>query len=188
MVYVEQSEATHKTQGDNMALLFESTICSRCMGSGHYSYCYRYGTTCFKCHGQKYVLTKCGKVAQDYFLKLQTVTLADLKVGDVIKLDAMTHGGGMYSYRAPVISIEATDQTCTSGTTVDGITTMATYKYISVITDHPKYGKYNQMVFDNATFRLYPNKQENIDKALAFQSTLSKTGNVLKRGAKSCHK
>lgn len=27
--------------------------CTRCGGSGHYSYCQRFGTTCFKCDGNK---------------------------------------------------------------------------------------------------------------------------------------
>jgi hypothetical protein len=38
--------------------------CSRCHGSGNYSYCQRYGTTCFKCGGSGKTLpsvTKCLK-------------------------------------------------------------------------------------------------------------------------------
>lgn len=30
--------------------------CSRCGGTGHYSYNQMYGTTCFKCNGMKYLL------------------------------------------------------------------------------------------------------------------------------------
>ena len=30
--------------------------CPRCGGSGNYSYCYDYGTKCFKCHGRGYVI------------------------------------------------------------------------------------------------------------------------------------
>lgn len=30
--------------------------CGRCGGTGHYSYCQMYGTTCFECHGNKTVL------------------------------------------------------------------------------------------------------------------------------------
>src|SRR5207249_1748734 len=45
-------------------LFFESETCSRCGGSGHYSYCQRYGTTCFKCGGRTTVLTKRGEAAQ----------------------------------------------------------------------------------------------------------------------------
>lgn len=32
--------------------------CSRCGGSGHYSYCERYGTSCFKCEGNKMTLPR----------------------------------------------------------------------------------------------------------------------------------
>ena len=31
-------------------------VCSRCGGSGHYSYNQMYGTVCFKCNGMKYLL------------------------------------------------------------------------------------------------------------------------------------
>jgi len=32
--------------------------CSRCGGSGHYSYNQMYGTVCFKCNGMKYLLPR----------------------------------------------------------------------------------------------------------------------------------
>ena len=50
-----------------MSLLFESEPCSRCGGSGQYSYCQSYGTTCFRCKGLKETLTKRGTVAQGWF-------------------------------------------------------------------------------------------------------------------------
>ena len=35
------------------AKIISWATCTRCDGTGHYSYCSQYGTTCFKCGGQK---------------------------------------------------------------------------------------------------------------------------------------
>jgi len=46
---------------------FETTECSRCGGSGHYSFNPMYGTTCFKCNGTGWGMTKRGQAAKNYF-------------------------------------------------------------------------------------------------------------------------
>lgn len=56
--------------------------CSRCGGTGSYSYCQQYGTTCFKCGGRKVTLTKRGAEAQRYLTALRSKRLADVVVGD----------------------------------------------------------------------------------------------------------
>jgi hypothetical protein len=63
---------------------FETITCSRCGGSGHYSYCQSYGTTCFKCAGSKRVYTKRGRAAVDYFNSLRSKPLKDFVVGDLM--------------------------------------------------------------------------------------------------------
>lgn len=60
---------------------FESTTCSRCGGSGHYSYCQSHGTRCFKCGGHGIVLTKRGAVAQQVFNEMLTVEAQDVEPG-----------------------------------------------------------------------------------------------------------
>ena len=67
-----------------MATLFESETCSRCGGSGHYSYCSMYGTVCFKCHGKKVTLTKRGAAAQALYTKLASKPNTNLVAGDQI--------------------------------------------------------------------------------------------------------
>lgn len=62
--------------------LFETATCSRCGGSGNYSYCQMHGTTCFGCGGSGHKLTKRGMAAQNWLRKQQTVSVSDLKVGD----------------------------------------------------------------------------------------------------------
>jgi hypothetical protein len=64
--------------------VFESQVCSRCGGSGHYSYCQMYGTTCFKCAGKKEVLTARGAAAQTYFTAICSKKAGEIKVGDKI--------------------------------------------------------------------------------------------------------
>ena len=61
--------------------IFETETCSRCGGSGHYSYNPMYGTTCFKCHGRGYVFTKRGLAASQFYTESLSVSTADLEVG-----------------------------------------------------------------------------------------------------------
>lgn len=79
---------------------FETVTCSRCGGSGHYSYCQMYGTTCFKCRGRKVVFTKRGAAAFDWYLKALSRPAGELAVGDVIYEEPdfvfHTHKGGFF--------------------------------------------------------------------------------------------
>jgi len=63
---------------------FESETCSRCCGSGKYSYCQMYGDRCFKCGGRGIVLTKRGSIAKDYYESLCSKPASELKKGDGI--------------------------------------------------------------------------------------------------------
>lgn len=80
----------------------ETTTCSRCGGSGNYSYCQRYGTTCFQCGGRKVVLTKRGSAAAAYLERLRSKPAADVAVGDVIRETSITVGGEPYDFWARV--------------------------------------------------------------------------------------
>ena len=75
-------------------LRYETVTCSRCGGSGHYSYCSMYGTTCFKCRGRKTHLSRAGASAAakiNAFLSDNfTVKAEDLTVGDRIKVEGVT--------------------------------------------------------------------------------------------------
>lgn len=69
----------------NKAPAFEHQACTRCGGSGNYSYCSMYGTTCFKCSGSGYALTKRGAAAQEHFRRACAIDPADVKVGDRVE-------------------------------------------------------------------------------------------------------
>ena len=61
---------------------WETVTCSRCGGTGHYSYCAMYGSTCFKCAGKKKVLTKRGAEALRYLREeLRGMLARDVVVG-----------------------------------------------------------------------------------------------------------
>lgn len=64
---------------------YELETCSRCSGSGHYSYCQSHGTTCFKCGGTGVVLSKKGSATKNYFLEITTKSAGEAKVGDLVK-------------------------------------------------------------------------------------------------------
>jgi hypothetical protein len=66
---------------------FETVTCSRCGGTGNYSYCAMYGTTCFKCAGGKKVFTKRGQVAWNLYQALLKIRAADIKPGMTLIVD-----------------------------------------------------------------------------------------------------
>lgn len=67
--------------------LFEHAVCSRCGGSGEYSFNQIHGTRCYGCGGSGYKLTKRGRAAQSYLDALRKKPVEDVKVGDLILFD-----------------------------------------------------------------------------------------------------
>jgi len=63
---------------------FEITECSRCGGTGQFSYCQAYGTMCFGCSGTGVVRTRRGTKAYNAFHKSMNAPVSDIKVGDMI--------------------------------------------------------------------------------------------------------
>lgn len=74
--------------------LFESKTCSRCGGSGQYSYCQMHGTRCFKCHGNGVTLTKRGATAQRFYTDSLMVRAEEIQIGDEILADNFFGNGG----------------------------------------------------------------------------------------------
>ncbi len=74
-----------------VTLTFEKGPCSRCGGSGSYSYCQMYGTTCFKCSGRKVALTRAGAKAANAISAFRkehfSVPVSSLKPGDFMMHD-----------------------------------------------------------------------------------------------------
>ena len=155
---------------------FEKQTCSRCGGSGQYSYCQSYGSTCFKCVGKGEVLTKRGHAAYLVYIESLKVPLTEIAIGDLIQIEEW-YPAGTIRYFAPVVEIE---QNVKSHSVLDA----ATNEWRDVIgtlvkTQHAKRGRASihgsslTMVrkgWDGAT------KQARLAAALAHQETLTKTG------------
>lgn len=68
-----------------MSTVFETQVCNRCGGTGHYSFNMVHGTMCYGCQGSGEKFTKRGQSAFDYYKGLRTIKAADVEVGQRIK-------------------------------------------------------------------------------------------------------
>lgn len=88
--------------------IFEHVPCSRCCGTGKYSFNLMHGTRCYGCNGTGYKLTKRGFAAQKYLNELRSIKASEIQVGTVVLFDMFfyaafaaatlvqpTHGGGV---------------------------------------------------------------------------------------------
>lgn len=66
---------------------FEVVVCSRCCGTGNYSYNQVDGTRCYGCGGDGKKYTPRGKAAKLFYNELCAIDPADAKVGDRINND-----------------------------------------------------------------------------------------------------
>lgn len=152
-----------------MKTIFESETCSRCGGTGEYSYCQRYGTRCFRCSGHKVTLTKRGAAAQARYLDLCRKPARAVKVGDWIEtttVNAYECGTEM----AKVIAIEPNGD-----------------RFVSITTRNKRGQEMTTNAVDLESPRLVsPTREERADRikaALQYQETLTQAGKPRKRHA-----
>lgn len=153
---------------------FETETCSRCCGTGRYSYCQMYGDTCFKCHGKGKgkVYSKRGEAAIAYMRGLRTVPNTSVQPGWLI-YDA----GGPFGKAGwkTVVAVK------TSGS-----------KWLDNATGEWKH--YLDIETKDITFSVIPGNDamavasknrlaETRDEAIRYQATLTKKGTVAKRSA-----
>lgn len=147
------------------APVFEHTTCSRCCGTGTYSFNLIHGTKCYGCNGAGYKLTKRGAAASSYLKAIRSRPASEIKEGDVILFD-------MHFFRVftPVTSVEVNEN---GSVTIRGI---------------------RHKTGENIGFTVWPDdpvrlsfsadqKQAQIEQALAYQSSLKKDGTPYKRPA-----
>lgn len=159
---------------------FETETCTRCHGSGHYSRCADYGTTCFRCAGAKVTLTKRGAAAQAFFSQSCQVPLSDLKLGDRIKVDGITERMQRYSWIGTVIELKRSEYESTyiSGSNAER------YHALIVTTHNEKYGRGSLQANDAMLVRIYrADDSQRLAAALEYQATLTKAGTPRKRDA-----
>jgi hypothetical protein len=144
--------------------VFESVVCSRCGGGGHYSFCPSYGTRCFKCAGKGWTLTKRGAAANEFLAQLLTVAAADLIHGQRFLLE------GVPGFTA---SVWSTVEEIVPDPLNPGMIRVEGSKG-SLITGPACRVRVNHTAAEKAP---------KIAAALAFQATLTKTGTIRKRAA-----
>jgi mono/diheme cytochrome c family protein len=147
-------------------LLFENVTCSRCGGSGHYSYCQMYGTTCFKCHGDGKTLTKRGAAAQSWLNAQKRKPGSEVKVGETIMIDGVP--GFSPSYWAKVTEINGD-----CDITAVGLKNGERMALNGWATQEVRVAQSKERLAELRT------------QALAFQASLTQAGTVRKKAAKA---
>jgi len=98
-----------------MALTYDVETCSRCHGSGEYSWNAINGTTCFRCGGKGQTLTKKAAISAALVRELRKSLIekhaADLKVGDVVRRIAWYEG----EQEVPTSTVSAVEVTTEPG-------------------------------------------------------------------------
>lgn len=164
----------------------ETETCSRCGGTGQYSYCQRYGTKCFKCAGQKVTLTKRGAAAAAWLEELRSVPAGEVKVGDLIRFEYFA-GESMSYFFAAVESIEAPNYKVQNKITGEFETPAGV---ILLTGSRMKWGKAEKIGAHYQVTRKIrkgwtgPEKAAQFAAALAYQATLTKAGTPRKKLAK----
>jgi hypothetical protein len=152
---------------------FERETCGRCGGSGHYSYCQMYGTTCFGCGGSGQRLSKRGTVAASWLRERLTMDVTEVKAGDTVFLPGCTVGGTPYErkHRIGGVAEGQPYRIKCEGEWVERRTIAFTGH------DGSDLGSFGEGI----KVRRLATADEAAE-ALAYQATLTKTGTVRKRG------
>lgn len=142
--------------------VFEKENCTRCGGSGSYSFNMIDGSRCYGCAGMGERLTKRGKAAREMFQSLCSVEAQTLKAGDTVVYD---------NKRRALQEVTAGPAKATFGTYQvgyeDRVVTRLSFKAFTA------YVGADEKIFkvqDENT------RQQFLNQALDYQNTLTKTG------------
>lgn len=144
-----------------MAHPFDVEPCSRCGGSGSYSYCQMYGTRCFKCAGKGKYLSKHGQKDYDRWraaVDAATVRpIGDLAVGMAVRISDMTKYHRVAAISAPHRG-RVGHQVPSTGETI--WPDVITVSFAQPVTVSGAMGNYQQSDFDvpaaDGTVRIHP--------------------------------
>jgi hypothetical protein len=146
-----------------MKTVFETEPCSRCGGTGRFSFCERFRDVCFRCGGNCVTLTKRGSVARKFFVDSCSRKASEIISGDRIQLNGIRNVVSVSKYIQKYKSLGDTD--------------WRQAEMILIVTKNLSSG----MAMD-AMVRVYSSDdQVRIESALAYQATLTKSGTVMKR-------
>lgn len=151
----------------------ETRTCTRCGGSGHYSYCQMHGTTCFGCSGSGKQYTKRGRAAYLYLVELRKKPMEEVTFGDWVKMDGIPGFSRTTFFK--VDTLESTFAPAYSNHR-SLVVTGSTAKGERMSMSGPV-GYKVALGFDKAT------KVAQYRKAVEFQATLTKAGTPRKRNS-----
>lgn len=151
---------------------WEKTSCSRCGGSGRYSWCEMYGDKCFKCHGSGKQLTKRGEAALAWYRNRLEVPASEIRPDDYIRTSGMKFVVGTISQ--DIVSKAKSMKP-------DG-TWLEAPPYLHFVN---RDGKMGCSVFSDTKVqrlgRTVAARNAMLMEAFAYQDTLTKAGTVRKR-------
>lgn len=140
----------------------ETEACGRCGGTGKFSYNQIDGDRCYGCGGTGSVYTKRGNAASKFLRSLREVPAETIKVGDLVQFPAGPFGSSFF------FKVETIEADVLNG---------GNRFYIRG--SHYKKGPAGLGAFPGMTVRkgfTKEQKEEQFQKALAYQSTLTKVG------------
>lgn len=157
--------------------VFEHTECSRCGGSGSFSFNLMHGSMCYGCNGSGYKLTPRGRAAQHFLNRMREIPMENFQIGDSIRFDGF-HAG---SYVQPTQWAKITSVEFITGK-------QAGYANpenadLQCVRLETTYGSAVGFV-GKTTYRkgfAAEEKQQQVNQALAYQETLTKTGKPRKQ-------
>lgn len=153
------------TSTDAKRISYEREPCTRCGGSGHYSYNRIDGTTCFKCRGTGAQLTPRGKAALAFADSLLNRRIEDVSAEDRFQyVDALR--GKRYSG-------------CTA-VEVAGFTFNADGTPRPAFEVRSSSGKVLVVLGEGIKVRLHPTPEQ-VEQIIAYQDSLTKAGKPRKR-------
>ena len=159
----------------------ETMECSRCCGTGRYSYNQMHGSRCYGCGGSGKTRTRRGAEVFRFLEALRSKPAADFQPGDLMRYDMFTPGGSARIF-VRVTSVEPSQ----ANVIVDGKPSET--RSVTIEGEHAKLGKVrmttgaDKMVrqgFDAET------KQAQLAQAIAYQATLTVKGKVSKAALKT---
>lgn len=106
-------------------LTFERCTCSRCGGTGKYSWCQQWQDRCFKCNGKGEMLTKVGIFQEKFYKHINSIELIELEDGMTVEFE----GRGKYIDLRNVVHNE------------DGSVTFQSRNWGGTSTAQPHWGK-----------------------------------------------
>ena len=146
--------------------IFEHLTCTRCGGSGKYSFNMMDGTRCYGCNGSGHMLTKRGQAAQAFLNDMRSRPVEELKVGDLVYID--------FSFQRPkFMRVESMRLDELNTKHENWILEFPSEKCAWTVT----YGFGHKMRVGFTA----EEKAEQVKAALEFQASLTKGGTVAKR-------